>query len=87
MSNLKCSNTKDTGSLNVGNSAGREFKVGEKIQILSEGAKIRTITYVMGKGEKQHLCFKGQGPVPLAESVEYRVLGMEAAPELEQEAA
>lgn len=73
---FKTINLKDSGSLNVGNSAGREFKVGEKIQLLSEGSKVRTITYVMGKGEKQHLCFKGQGPVPTgSEPLEYRVVG------------
>ncbi len=53
----------DTGSLKVGNVLG-EWHVGDRIQIEGE-AKPRTISYVMGKGEKQHVCTKSFGPFPL----------------------
>lgn len=67
-------NAKDTGSLNVGTTAGtKSWKEGDKLEILGEG-KVRTVTFVMGKGEKTHLCFKGQGKVPLGE-VSFSVVG------------
>jgi hypothetical protein len=57
----------DTGSLKVGLSAGnRQWKIGDKIRIEGEG-KVRTVTYVMGSGQRTHLCFKGQGTLPLGE--------------------
>lgn len=83
---MRTINAKDTGSLNVGISAGdKVWKVGDKVQFSGE-ATPRTVTYVMGgvetrnelgqyagrQGEKVHLCFKGQGPVPLGE-VDYSV--------------
>ena len=74
----------DDGSLKVGTSAGtRDWKVGDQIQIQGEG-KIRQVTYIMGKGEKCHLCFgKGtklgnQGKVPQGE-VTYEIVGESAA--------
>jgi hypothetical protein len=59
----------DTGSLKVGLVAGtKKWQVGDKIKIEGEN-KVRTTTYVMGSGERTHLCFKGQGPLPLGEVV------------------
>jgi hypothetical protein len=55
----------DTGSLKVGK-AGENLKVGDKIRISGED-KIRTISYIMGAGEKTHVCTKGFGPFPLGE--------------------
>lgn len=53
-------NNNDTGSLLIGSV---EAKVGDTLFIEGEG-KGRTITYLMGKGEKQHACCKGSGPFP-----------------------
>lgn len=90
----------DDGSLRVGLSAGpnRIWRNGDKIQILGEGSKVRTATYVMGGkdvdggklGEKVHLCFKDQGKVPTG-IVQFQIVGepqLEAVPEIsEAEAA
>ena len=66
----------DTGSLKVGTSAGdHKWDVGQTLKIIggvegdpSQGeSKTRKVTYVMGKGANTHLCFKGQGPLPLGE--------------------
>ncbi len=56
-------NNNDTGSLKVGNLLG-ELAVGDRIQIEGE-AKPRTITFLMGKGDKLHVCAKGSGKFPL----------------------
>lgn len=65
----------DKGSLKVGLSAGgKVWAIGDKLAIDGEGAKVRTVTFVMGKGEKTHLCFKGQGEVPMGE-VEFELIG------------
>jgi hypothetical protein len=55
----------DTGSLKVGSSLGK-LAVGQKLQLVGE-QKVRTITYVMGEGEKQHVCAKGTGPFPIGD--------------------
>jgi hypothetical protein len=55
----------DTGSLKVG-AAGANLKKGDKIRIAGETAD-RVISYVMGAGEKTHVCTKGFGPFPLGE--------------------
>lgn len=69
---FKTNNDRDTGSLKVGTTAGdHEWAAGQKIKIA--GDKVRTITFVMGQGEKTHLCFKTQGPVPKG-VVEYELV-------------
>lgn len=70
---MKTNNLRDTGSLHVGVSGGAtKWEKGMKIQIAGEPA-VRTISYVMGLGEKTHLCCKGTGPMPLGE-VEYSLV-------------
>ena len=65
---------RDEGSLKVGLTAGdKKWNEGDKIQILGE-AKVRTVTFVMGKGDKTCLCFKGQGKVPTGD-VQYTLVG------------
>lgn len=59
----------DTGSLHVGDVA---IQVGDSIQIVGE-SKSRTVTYLMGKGSKQHACCKGSGPFPSGK-VEFSVI-------------
>ena len=61
----------DTGSLKVGTSAGDHiWAAGQKIQVET---KLYTLTYVMGKGEKCHVCAKGCGPFPLG-TVSYSIV-------------
>jgi len=55
----------DTGSLKVG-AAGAGLKVGDKIQVAGEKAA-RTITYLMGTGDRLHVCARGTGPFPTGE--------------------
>jgi hypothetical protein len=78
MTTITIKGNNDTGSLKVGTAAGdKAWKVGDKLKIvggvdgdITQGeGKTRAVTYVMGKGEKCHLCFKGQGPLPLGEVV------------------
>lgn len=74
----------DDGSLKVGISAGDiSFKVGDRIKLLGE-AKVRTVTFVMGKGEKTHLCFKAQGKLPMGE-VSYEMVGEAASTQVDDE--
>lgn len=73
-------NNNDNGSLNVGNVLpNKVWAKGDKIQIEGEGDKIRTVTFVMGSGEKQHICFKGQGPLPKGSDVRFRLVTAETA--------
>lgn len=66
----------DEGSLKVGISAGDHvWAIGQTIRILGEN-KTRKVTYMMGEGEKKHLCFKGQGKVEVGE-VEYEIVDAE----------
>ena len=58
----------DTGSLKANVPA----SVGDLIQIEGE-RNPRKITYIMGMGEKQHLCCKGTGPFPIG-PVEFIVI-------------
>lgn len=80
---LCVTNNRDTGSLGVGLVAGtKEWRPGEKIQIEGE-ANTRTVTWVMGKGEKIHLCAKGTGAFPLGE-VRFRIVSAETATEMSE---
>ena len=64
-------NNNDTGSLKVGKE-GINLKVGDKIRIVGED-KTRTISYIMGKEDRTHICCKGCGPFPIGE-VQYEVV-------------
>jgi hypothetical protein len=76
---LHVQDNNDNGSLKVGVSAGNKiWAKGDKIQIEGEGEKIRTVTFVMGSGEKTHLCFAKQGPVAKGQ-VDYRIVSAETA--------
>lgn len=76
---LHVQDNNDNGSLKVGLSAGTKvWGQGDKIQIEGEGEKIRTVTFVMGSGEKTHLCFAKQGPLPKG-AVDYRIVSAETA--------
>ena len=55
----------DTGSLKVG-LAGAHLKVGDSVQIRGEVSP-RCISYIMGAGERTHICCKGTGPMPVGE--------------------
>ena len=60
----------DTGSLKVGTSAGDyKWEVGSEFTI---GDKNYKVSYIMGKGEKCHLCCKGCGIFPVG-SVTYTI--------------
>jgi hypothetical protein len=62
----------DTGSLKVGTSAGDHvWEVGQKVKI---GERTVTITYIMGRGEKTHICFGKQGFRCPEGEVEYSVV-------------
>lgn len=79
MKSFTCSNPKDTGSLKVGTSAGdHKWVAGQKIRLANEN-QLRTLTYVMGSGEKTHIVAKGSGPFPTGERIEYSIVGEQAA--------
>lgn len=66
-------NNKDAGSLHIGQVESlRAFKEGDKIRVAGENSD-RTCTYIMGKGEKLHACFKGTGPFSMGD-VEFEVV-------------
>jgi hypothetical protein len=69
----------DTGSLLIG---AVEAKVGDVLFIDGE-TKGRPITYLMGKGAKQHACCKGSGPFPTG-LVSFS-LGAPSAPQSKEE--
>jgi hypothetical protein len=76
---LHIQDNNDNGSLKVGLSAGTKvWGKGDKIELSTEPGKVRTVTFVMGQGEKTHLCFAKQGPLPKGQ-VDYRIVSAETA--------
>lgn len=59
----------DTGSLKA---PGATVAVGDLVQITGEKTP-RKVTYIMGAGDRQHLCFRGTGKVPTG-PVEFEIL-------------
>ena len=55
-----------TGSLKVGTSAPRAWKVGDVFYV---GPKEYKVSYVMGREAKTHVCCKGYGPLPVGKVV------------------
>lgn len=61
----------DTGSLKVGTSAGEHvWAVGDQLKI---GDRQLKVTYVMGKGDRCHICCKGGGIMPIG-VVKYEII-------------
>jgi hypothetical protein len=64
----------DDGSLKVGSALpNHTWAKGQKIQLEGE-PQPRTISYVMGKGDKTHLCTAGFGKFPKNQKVSFRLV-------------